>query len=281
MRRGAALPAPEPATASALSGALRGLHFFGECLAAVVNHFVEFRGASLTRRAQWSQRWGARMARSLGVDISTCGPIPRQGVIVANHLSYLDIVVLAATTPCVFVSKKEVADWPVFGLLAKMAGTIFVDRARRLAVGDAADHITLALEAGATVVIFPEGTSSDGREVLPFRASLLESALRTASPLQPAAIDYALEEGSVENEVCYWGEMTLFPHLMNLCRKHRIEARLAFAPAVRTTASRKDLARELWRQVSELKRGGNPVVTEYRPSEQRVETVREVECLHA
>jgi 1-acyl-sn-glycerol-3-phosphate acyltransferase len=208
----------------------------------------------LHRRARWLQRWSRVVARFIGLQIEHRGPPPGAGMIVSNHLSYLDILCYSALVPCVFVAKREVASWPVLGLLARLGGTIFVDRTRRLKVAEANAEIAEALRAGVVVVFFPEGTSSDGRSVLPFRTSLFEPAASLGCAITPAAIGFRLEHGSVAEEVCYWRDMTLLPHLLNLFTKRRVLARVAFGesePAARH-ASRKDAAQHLHRAVAAL-----------------------------
>jgi 1-acyl-sn-glycerol-3-phosphate acyltransferase len=152
------------------------------------------------------------------------------------------------------VAKREVANWPVFGFFAQMAGTIFVDRTRRMKVTETNGQIAGALHAGVVVVLFAEGTSSDGRMVLPFRSSLLEPAALCHGDLRPAAIRYQLDDGSVAREVCYWGEMTLLPHLLNLFSKKEVRSRIVFGAtdASLSTVSRKDAARQLHQRVSQL-----------------------------
>ena len=111
--------------------------------------------------------------------------MPSSGLLVSNHLSYLDIVVLSSIRPCVFVAKRDVARWPLFGWLAHAAGTIFVDRERRFST-EFVNGIHEAIAAGLPVVLFPEGTSSDGSTVLPFKSALLESAVQLRSPVAAA-----------------------------------------------------------------------------------------------
>jgi 1-acyl-sn-glycerol-3-phosphate acyltransferase len=171
--------------------------------------------------------------------------MPSSGLLVSNHLSYLDIVVLSSIRPCVFVAKRDVARWPLFGWLAHAAGTIFVDRERRFSSLKEVDAIRDAIAHGSVVVIFPEGTSSDGSTVLPFKSALLESAVQLRSPIAAASIDYALNDGSVADEVCYWRDMTLVPHLLNLFFKREIRANYSFSPATIRAGNRKEIAREL------------------------------------
>jgi 1-acyl-sn-glycerol-3-phosphate acyltransferase len=143
------------------------------------------------------------------------------------------------------VAKRDVARWPLFGWLAHAAGTIFVDRKRRFASKEAVDLIRKVITGGTVVVLFPEGTSSDGSTVLPFKSALLESAVQLRSPIAAASIDYALADGSVADEVCYWRDMTLVPHLLNLLFKREIRASYSFLPAKVRVGNRKEVAREL------------------------------------
>lgn len=183
---------------------------------------------TLLQRGQWLHRWSPFANRAIGLHLQCQGAPPPQGMIVSNHLSYLDILAYSAVAPCVFVAKQEVAGWPVLGLFARMAGTIFVDRTRRMKAGETNLAIADALRQGAVIVLFPEGTSSAGHSVLPFHSSLFESLAQLNSTISPAAIRYELSDGSVSEEVCYWGEMTLAPHLLNLLRRRRVRTQIVF-----------------------------------------------------
>ncbi len=175
-----------------------------------------------TARALWLHRWSRLACRLLGLRLTIEGALPRAGFLVSNHLSYLDIIALSALQPCVFVAKREVARWPIFGWLALAAGTIFVHRTRRLAAAESARQIREALAEGCLVVLFPEGTSSDGSLVLPFKSALLQPAFDAGRPTSAAAIRYRVEDGTAADEVCYWGDATLVPHLVNLFRKPEV-----------------------------------------------------------
>ncbi len=175
-------------------------------------------------------------------------------MIVSNHLSYLDIIAYSALVPCVFVAKKEVASWPILGLFARMAGTIFVDRTRRMRLVETNLQIAEALHSGTVVVLFPEGTSSGGENVLPFRSSLLDPATLARCTVAPAAIRYQLDDGSAPDEVCYWHDMTLLPHLLNLFSKRAVRTDVGFelGEADPLPSSRKDAGKQLHDQVSSL-----------------------------
>src|SRR5213596_9202 len=210
--------------------------FFSACALAEIVAVILFVGRErrLAARAEWLHRWCRFACRVLGIRVTTHGAMPRSGLLVCNHLSYLDIIVLSSIRPCVFVAKRDVAGWPLFGWLAKAAGTIFVDRQRPLATAFAVNRIHAAIATGLPVVLFPEGTSSDGSTVLPFKSALLESAVQLRCTVAAAAIEHALEDGSVAEEICYWGDMTLLPHLLNLFSKREIRSKCSFSlPKIR------------------------------------------------
>ena len=204
-------------------------------------------------RAAWLHRSSRRHLKIFGYSADVAGAIPKNGLLVSNHLSYLDILAISATTPAVFVSKADVRRWPLFGWLAALAGTVFVERERRTLVVEVNREIQTALDAGVLVVIFPEGTSSNGETILPFRTSLLEPAARGGHEIATGWIHYELDDGDAKQEVCYWGNHTFLPHLLNLLSKRRVRATLRFGKFNRTTDDRKELAKQLHAAVSELK----------------------------
>ncbi len=204
-------------------------------------------------RARCLQRHSRRILRVLGVEVSAGGRVPASGLLVSNHLSYLDVLVLSTITPAVFVAKSEVRGWPVFGWLARRAGTLFIERAKRSDVARVNDEADRLLAAGMLLVIFPEGTSSDGREVLPFKSSLLEPIVGRRHPLSVAHISYEVEDGDAGEDVCYWGDMTFGPHLLKLLSKRHVRASVIFTAVEQQADSRKELARQLHSEVSRLK----------------------------
>src|SRR5437764_14423329 len=123
--------------------------------------YLKMRGrVSETQRAEWLHRTCKRLLRRLRIPVEHVGEIPADGLIVANHLSYLDILALSALAPFVFIAKKEVRSWAIFGWMATTAGTLFVDRERKLDTGKVNESVGEALAAGMRVVLFPEGTST-------------------------------------------------------------------------------------------------------------------------
>lgn len=221
--------------------------FFSLCALAhnaITTPFIR-RGRRVHVRAAWLHGWCRFACRVLGVHVTTRGSMPSSGLLVSNHLSYLDILVLSSIRPCVFVAKQDVARWPLFGWLANAAGTIFVDRDRKFGTLTSIDVMREAIAGGSLVVLFPEGTSFDGSTVLPFKPALLESAVQLRCAIAAASVDYALDDGSVADEVCYWRDITLVPHLLNLFFKREIRANYSFSPTKIRAGDRKEIAREL------------------------------------
>lgn len=210
-------------------------------------------GDTRAARARWLQRGCRRVLRVFNVAWRTSSIMPTRGLLVCNHLSYLDIVVLGAAAPAVFVAKHDVRRWPVLGWFACLAGTVFVQREKRHDAGRATREILETMDQGALVVLFPEGTSTGGDTVLPFKSALLAPATQPRHPLTAAFIRYTLAEGSVADDVCYWRDMTLGPHLLNLLGKRRLVAQVLCSPVHGREADRKALARRLHADVVRLK----------------------------
>ena len=204
-------------------------------------------------RIAWMQWMSCRFLAVLHCRVEVSGTIPRGGLIACNHLGYVDILVLGSICPAIFVAKSDVMGWPVFGWLASRAGTIFVSRDVPAKVASQLREMELPLRDGRPVILFPEGTSSDGARILPFRSSLMESAIISGACVTPAAIGYDLQgEGDVGMEVAYWGDLVLVPHLINLLSKRSIKARLSFGHSREPMPDRKQEVRVLRQEVSSL-----------------------------
>jgi lyso-ornithine lipid O-acyltransferase len=173
------------------------------------------------------------------------------GLTVSNHLTYLDILVYGAVRPFLFVAKSEVRRWPLLGTLASLGGTIFVDRDRGLQVADATLEIEQALRDGISVLLFPEGTSSNGSSVLPFRSPLFDPAIRAGAPVTAATVRYHAADAT-EDQVTYWGDMVFLPHLFRTLCVRGLTAEIGFDSPCRFP-DRKCAAREAWRQVHLLR----------------------------
>lgn len=187
--------------------------------------------ASLARRTASLHRWCAGLLARLNVRVNVIGAPPASGIIVSNHLSYLDIFLASAAVPCVFVSKKEVRSYPLIGQAAALTGTIFIDRDRSARLQSIGAELEDTLRAGIPVCFFPEGTTSDGAGVLRFHAALFAPAVRLHVPITPTGITYSLPDGGDPSQlVAYWGEMKMLPHIFGLLTLPRIDATICFAP---------------------------------------------------
>jgi 1-acyl-sn-glycerol-3-phosphate acyltransferase len=204
-------------------------------------------------RASILQRWSARLLSFLRVDIQVDGEIPQRGLIVSNHLSYLDILIYSAVSACVFVSKREVKSWPGVGWISSLSGTIYIDRARRTDTHSVQEEMQAPLSSGMRLVLFPEGTSSDGSRLLHFHSSLFQPAVDLKAPITAAAIDYLVTDGNAALEACYWGDMTLLPHVLNLLTKESVQATLRFSCEQLTFKDRKEAARVMQSRVEQLR----------------------------
>jgi 1-acyl-sn-glycerol-3-phosphate acyltransferase len=229
---------------------LRGIHRLGILLGTSGEASARFlilraRGPLAPEaRARWLHEACKLVLQRLEIDVSVEGKIPDRGLLVSNHLSYLDVLVFGSLAPCVFVSKKEVRRWPIYGAMARMAGTIFIDRSRRSDTSRVNRDMRGALTAGTVVVLFPEGTSSDGTDVLPFRPALFEAAVEAQEQITPAHISYGDCRGNAATDVCYWGTMNFFPHLLRLLSKDPIRAKVSFCAEAMKFNDRKRAAIE-------------------------------------
>lgn len=188
-----------------------------------------------------AQAWNDRMLRLwtlglvtiLNIRVEVEGLAPAKPFfLVANHLSYVDILVLGSRLGSTFISKHELGDWPVLGHLARVTGTIFVNRTRKRDALRVLAEIDRAIARGAGVVLFPEGTSSRGDRVHPLKPALLEWAARRTHPVHVATLRYSTDDPSrpASDTVCWWGDMTFAPHFLHLLTIRRIRAQVAFAP---------------------------------------------------
>jgi 1-acyl-sn-glycerol-3-phosphate acyltransferase len=213
-------------------------------------------GRLLGGRDGWTQgmfhAWARTVLRILGARLHVEGEPPAPPyLLVSNHLSYLDVLVLAAVARPVFISRADVADWPFAGRLAKSVGTIFVNRDLKRDLTRVAADIENRLRRGLGVVLFAEGTSTDGADVLPFKASLLEPVARAGRPAHYASLAYETPDDAppARDAVCWWGDMEFGPHLRGLLGLRRIDAYVTFGNEPVVSTDRRVLAEELWQAV--------------------------------
>jgi 1-acyl-sn-glycerol-3-phosphate acyltransferase len=170
----------------------------------------------------------------MGIEITVEGVFPGRGAVIANHLSYLDIVVFASLHPCVFVSKEEVRRWPVVGWMTTMSGTVYVARGHGGSAMRARKGMQAALDAGLPVVFFPEWTTSNGSQLLKFHSGLLSQVVAGDAPVTAAYLRYSLVEDngpdvSVANDVCYWGDRNMLAHVFRFLALRGVRAEIRFA----------------------------------------------------
>lgn len=189
----------------------------GWILAGVIVSYwlLRLRGPiTMERRALWTQASAKSILRGLGVHYHVEGQPPTRGLVVSNHLSYLDILIISAAMPCFFVAKIEIGGWPIFGKAARVGGTIFVDRSSLASAMSVAEQISERLKQPTPVLLFPEGTSTDGAEVLRFHSRLIDPATSAGVPITCAAVFYEIHGGIPERELCWFGDTTFLPHLL-------------------------------------------------------------------
>ncbi|MCT9932501.1 1-acyl-sn-glycerol-3-phosphate acyltransferase [Planotetraspora sp. A-T 1434] len=201
------------------------------------------------RRARLTMIWSRLLLRALGIRIDTrrafafmggsvggtveAHAVPDGGtLLVGNHVSWLDPLVVAATTPSRLLAKREVGEWPLIRTLASGGGALFIDRDRLSALPEAVEAVAAALRAGDTVVAFPEGTTWCGREMGPFRPAVFQAAIDAGVPVQPMALRFLEGEG-MSTAPCYVGEDTLLASILRVTAIRGLRAEVTLFPGVR------------------------------------------------
>lgn len=178
------------------------------------------------------QRWCAGMLRCLGVAVHASGVAMRTGpvLVVANHISWLDILAMIAVHPMRFVSKADVKRWPVLGWLVACGGTLFIEREKKRDALRVVHQLAEALQAGDALAIFPEGTTADGHALLPFHANLLQAAVATGAPVQPVALRYADAHSPISAAAAYVGDTSLLRSLWNVVAASQLRVSVQVLP---------------------------------------------------
>jgi 1-acyl-sn-glycerol-3-phosphate acyltransferase len=194
------------------------------------------------------------MLASLDIAYKVDGQPPTHGLVVCNHLSYIDILVLSAAMPCFFVAKIEIGGWPFFGKAARCGGTIFVDRSSLASALSVAEQMTerLQLPIPIPVLLFPEGTSTDGSEVIRFHSRLIDPATSLRVPITTAAVRYAVADGTPEIELCWYGDETFVNHLWKVLGVGGFEADVRFGES-RVYTDRRIAADETRAEIAEMR----------------------------
>jgi 1-acyl-sn-glycerol-3-phosphate acyltransferase len=202
----------------------------GHLLAGAWTLRFTFPRLSKAEREARVKAWAQQLLQRMGIALQLHGaPAAGPVLLAANHISWLDIVVMHAAGHCRFISKSAVRHWPLIGLLASGAGTLFIERESRRDAMRVVHHMAECLQAGDVLAVFPEGTTGNGLEVLPFHANLLQAAIVTGAPVQPVALRFVdAQSGQTRLEPCYVGDDTLLESLWRTLASSGLQAVLRF-----------------------------------------------------
>lgn len=199
----------------------------GALICAVVFPFLDRHGQM--QRVQW---WCRRMLRLVGIALQIRGTVhPGPVLLVANHVSWLDILVINAARPARFVSKADVRRWPLIGWLVACSGTLFIERERKRDALRVVHQVAQALQEGHTIAVFPEGTTSDGTGLLPFHANVLQSAIAASACVQPIALRYSDRTSPISPAAAYIDDMTLVGSIWRVVSARELQVRVQLLDA--------------------------------------------------
>ena len=226
----------------------RLLRCVGHGVHGVLIVLLRFGTLPVAERQRYVQWWATKTLRLMGITLRVEGaPVAGAVLLVANHISWLDIMAVHAVCPHArFVSKADVKSWPLMRHLVDAGGTLYLERERKRDALRVVHAMAEALTAGDTVAIFPEGTTSDGQALLPFHANLLQAAIATETPVQPVAIRFSDSTHAVSRAVEFVGATTLAQSLWRVARGDELVVRVALLPPRATAlADRRGLAEQL------------------------------------
>jgi 1-acyl-sn-glycerol-3-phosphate acyltransferase len=190
-----------------------------------------FPGLSQSQRDERVQAWARAMLAHLAIKLVVNGQPPQAGpvLLAANHISWIDILVMHAARHCRFVSKSDVKRWPLVGKLASAAGTIYIERESRRDALRVVHQMAECLVRGDVLAVFPEGTTGDGTHVMPFHANLIQAAIASGAPVQPVALHFADSvTGAMSFAPCYIGDDTLVGSLWRTLKTRNLEAVVSY-----------------------------------------------------
>lgn len=214
---------------------------------------TRFPKADAQQRGVLIADWSRGLLRLLNVTVRIQGQPVQQGpmLVVINHVSWLDILVMLAAQPVCFVSKSEVKHWPLIGWLATNVGTLYIERDKRRDALRVVHQIADGLRAGQLIAVFPEGTTTDGTQLLPFHANLLQAAIAAGSPVQPVALRFLETSGQLSMSPVYIDDDTLLSSVWRMLRAAPVTASLDFLPSISTNGlDRRALALQLQEMIA-------------------------------
>lgn len=197
----------------------------------IINLLATANNAKNTRD-RIKKHWLCWFSTIINLQVIKEGELPEQtALVVSNHISWLDIIVIGQFLPAYFVAKSDILEWPVVGYLARQAGTIFIRRGDKQQILGTAERMIWLLKQNSNIIAFPEGTTTCGDGVLNFHASLFQPALLTKSPVQPVSIEYL---GLAKEQAPFVGDDAFVPHLIKMLALDKVEVKLSFLPPVST-----------------------------------------------
>lgn len=200
-----------------------------------------------SKKAAVLQKWSTKLLKLLDIELIVQGSLPNplaNMLIVSNHISWLDILIIFTVIKPRFVAKKEIASWPIIGQLTKAGDTIFIDRGNKRDIMQVNKQLSDQLSAGNCIAIFPEGTTSTGESVLPFKASLFEPIYQSKGQVLPVVIQYKDDIGNLNTAPTFAGDISLLASAWNILTCYHLKVELNFLPLLDTTyfTNRNELA---------------------------------------
>ena len=211
------------------------LFIYGLIIAGIifpVLHFLCSANKAKSKRDILKIHWLKAFSSIMKLSIIREGELPREAaLLISNHISWLDIIVIGQYLPVYFVAKSDISSWPIIGYLSRQGGTIFIRRGNKKSIKETAEKMIWVLKQNSNIVAFPEGTTTSGNEVLSFHASLFQPALLTKSVIQPVVIQY---EGAAKHQAPFIGEDDFVRHLIKMLCLDKVEVRLSFLPVIKS-----------------------------------------------
>ena len=207
-----------------------------------------------SRRDALKTHWLKRFSAIVNLCVTKEGELPEPGsLLVSNHISWLDIIVIGQYLPAYFVAKSDILSWPIIGYLSKQGSTIFIRRGDKKHIKATTEKMIWVLKQNSNIIAFPEGTTTKGNEVRSFHASLFQPALLTKSAIQPVALQY---RGAAEEHAPFVGDDDFVSHLIKMLTLNKIEVRLIFLPAINSSGKNRhavslETRDMIWDKISE------------------------------